>query len=109
MHKDHQTFLAALKSKNKVKLTFYSKEDHQNILRTCAPMDFAPSRRTKNKSDRYHFWDYDSDTTSHTLSLLPDQVIEMKLLSEKFEPSEFVSWDTSISKWSVDRDWGEYS
>lgn len=100
------TFVAAIHSKHKVLLTFYSKEDHDLLIRTCAPMDFGPSRRTTDKSDRFHFWDYDSDTKNHTLSLLPNQVKSIEALHQTFNPAEFVTWTPS---WFVTRDWGQFS
>ena len=102
-------FIAAIHSKKKVVLTFYSKEDNSQLIRTCAPMDYGPSRRAHNKSDRFHLWDYDSDTQRHTLSLLPEQVISIKATEETFDPAEFITWSTSESPWFVTRDWGKYS
>lgn len=102
-------FVAAIHSKNKIRLTFYSRRDGSQIVRTCAPMDFGPSRRATNKEARYHLWDYDSDTKSHTLSLLPNQVVSMQVLPETFDPAGFVTWSTTTSPWFVARNWGPYS
>ncbi len=103
-------FIAAIHSKNKVRLTFFSKEDGDQIVRLCAPMDFGPSRRAKAKDDRFHLWDYDSDTKSHTLSLLPEQIVSIQVLADHFDPSEFVTWDTkTASPWFVPRNWSDYS
>lgn len=99
-------FISSIHSKTKVNLTFFSKEDGHNLTRLCAPMDFGPSRRAHNKSDRYHLWDYESDKANHTLSLLPDQVVNMEFTDEEFSPSEFVTWQTN---WIIARDWGVYS
>lgn len=101
-----ETFIQAIHNKQKVRVKFYSKEDRGILLRTCAPMDYGPSRRSKRKNNRYHLWDYDSDTRNHVLSLNPEQVIEIQLLSEGFNPAEFVTWNTD---WIVPRDWGTYS
>jgi hypothetical protein len=103
------TFIEAIHTKHKLRLTFYSKEDGQNLVRTCAPMDYAPSRRAKDQSDRYHFWDYDSDTKRHTLSLLPEQVQNIEVLPEVFDPVEFVTWSTTESPWFIQRDWSSFS
>lgn len=105
----HAAFVAAIHSQNKVRLTFYSKDDNSQIVRTCAPMDFGPSRRARDKDDRYHFWDFDSDTGSHTLSLRPDQIVNMEVLSDNFEPADFVMWSTTTSPWFVARNWGKHS
>lgn len=90
-------FIAAIKSKNKIRLHFFSKQDNGVLVRTCAPMD------------RLHVWDYDSDTKRHTLSLLPNQIVEIEVLEEKFEPTDFITWNTTDSPWFVARDWGVYS
>jgi len=102
----HEDFINAIRGKNKVKLTFYSKEDNSVLKRTCAPMDYGPSRRSHDKSDRYHLWDYDSDQDWHTLSLLPEQIVSIDVLDETFDPAEFITWDT---EWFIARDWGDYS
>ncbi len=104
-----EKFIDAIRSKRKIRLTFHSKEDGRQLVRTCAPMDLGPSRRAANKDDRFHLWDYDSDTGSHTLSVLPDQIVELEVLPDQFDPSEFVTWSTQASPWFIERDWGAYS
>lgn len=99
-------FIDAIHSKNKVRLIFHSKEDSRQLVRTCAPMDFGPSRRARDKADRFHFWDYDSDTGEHVLSLLQHQVTSIEVLALTFDPGEFVTWPP---RWIITRDWGAYS
>lgn len=107
MHRDHTVFISALEARQKVRVTFFSKEDGHSLVRTCAPMDYGPSRRTPDKSDRYHLWDYESDQRPHVLTLSADQVASIELAGERFDPSEFVTW-TPI-EWFHRRDWGAYS
>jgi len=102
-------FIQAIRNKKKIRLTFNSKTDGGPVTRVCAPMDFGPSRRTSDKNDRYHLWDYESDAKPHPLSLDPNRIIEMVVLEEGFKPSEFVTWDLAASPWFVKRDWGIYS
>jgi hypothetical protein len=102
-------FINAIHAQKKVRVTFFSKEDFGTLIRKCAPMDYGPSRRAKEKNDRYHLWDYESDTKVHTLSLNPQQVLSIEILDESFDPSEFITWDTKQSPWFVTRDWGIYS
>ncbi|MBA3441282.1 MAG: hypothetical protein H0T92_15565 [Pyrinomonadaceae bacterium] len=109
MHFRHQQFIDSIHSKTKLSVTFYGKEDGKERTRVCAPMDFGPSRRAKDQSDRYHLWDYDSTARTHTLNLLPEQIARIEVLDEKFDPAEFVTWDTRKSTWFVDRNWGIYS
>ncbi len=109
MHPDHDVFIAALEGSERVTLTFASKDDGgAELVRSCAPMDFGPSRRTKDQSDRYHFWDFDSDSLGgpHVLSLLPEQVVSIEAGEESFEPGEFVTWKEI--DWIYPRDWGQF-
>ncbi|HQV70351.1 MAG: hypothetical protein WAT92_02595 [Saprospiraceae bacterium] len=102
-------FINAIKRKNKVVLTFFSKEDGHLLKRKCAPMDFGPSRRAKDKADRFHLWDYDSDTKVHVLSLSQNQITNIEVIDEKFDPAEFITWDTKKSPWFITREWGNFS
>lgn len=99
----------AIDSKNKLEVTFFSKDDNSNLTRLCAPFDIGPSSTAKDKTDRYHFWDYDSDKKSHTLSLLDHQVVDIKLLNDNFEPSDIIKWNFKPNSWHIKRDWGIYS
>lgn len=109
MHRDHEVFLAGIDNRHLVTLTFESKDDDgQHLIRSCAPMDFGPSRRAKDPSERYHFWDFDSDSAEgpHTLSLLLEQITAIEPSKESFDPGEFITWDTN---WFYERDWGQFS
>jgi hypothetical protein len=111
MHRDHETFISGIGDLKKVNLAFFSKEDAGlQLTRTCAPMDYGPSRRTKDQSDRYHFWDYDSDSPGgrHPISLLPEQVVLIDKTNMEFDPAEFVTWDPPY-EWFYARDWGSFS
>ena len=109
MHHDHDIFLAAIHSRSRVQLRFYSKDDERQLIRLCAPMDYGPFRAAKNKIDRYHSWDYESDEGPHPLSLLTDQIVEIMVTQQAFDPAEFVTWSLTKSPWFVARDWGAYS
>lgn len=102
-------FVQAIRNKNKVRVKFYSKEDDDILERVCAPMDYGPSRRTRNKTDRYHLWNFESDKGWHTLSLLPDQIKDMVVLDEYFNPADFVNWNLTAKPWFIDRNWGKHS
>ncbi|WP_449420512.1 hypothetical protein [Phormidium nigroviride] len=109
MHSDHQTFVTGIHSQKKLRLTFFSKQDREQLIRMCAPMDFGLSRRAKDNLKRYHFWDYESDTKNHVLSLPPEQIIEMESTEEPFDPIEFITWDVKKSPWFLQRNWGVFS
>ncbi|MCK4764501.1 MAG: hypothetical protein KAW12_20040 [Candidatus Aminicenantes bacterium] len=101
-----ESFIQAIHERRKVKLTFFSKEDRGELTRACAPMDYGPSRHSSKKDNRYHLWDYDSDSGSHTLSLPSEQIKNIEILKEQFHPAEFVTWPPN---WFVQRNWGKFS
>lgn len=104
-------FIAAIRAKRKLSVTFHSKEDGASITRVCAPMDYGPSRRFKDGIDRFHVWDYfpDGGKKPHPIPIEPSQVISLVVLDENFDPAEFVSWSTTQSPWHIPRDWGQHS
>lgn len=104
-----EKYIEAINTKSKLKVTFFSKEDNISLTRLCAPFDIGPSSRAKDKTDRYHLWDYDSDTKSHTLSLLDNQVINIEITNDKFEPSEIITWNFKPNSWHLKRNWEAYS
>jgi len=101
----NENFFKAIHQKLIVKIIFDSKEKGI-IERHCVPFDFGPSRKFKDGANRYHFFDLDSPEGKHTLSILPDQIISIDIISMNFDPVQYVKWEP---KWFVKRDWGIYS
>ena len=101
-------FIKSIHNMKKVKVTFFAKKYGQDITRLCAPMDYGASqgKNAKDKSEKYHFWDYESVSGRHPLALNPEYVKNIEVLDSDFSPSEFVNWSTN---WIVTRDWGEFS
>ena len=87
---NHPQFLAAIQDKKKVWVKFYSKADNGVLERSCAPMDYGPGGGTQDGLNRYWLWDYASDTGSHALSLLPQQIVDLQVLGEVFDPAQFI-------------------
>ncbi|HEX4418367.1 MAG TPA: dihydrofolate reductase family protein [Kofleriaceae bacterium] len=102
MHKDHATFIQALHATRTLRVCFIAKKDNIQRTRTCAPLDFGPDRRAKDQSNRYHFWDYDSDDGPHSLSVLPEQIVSMVIAGHIFNPVDIVTW---VPDWTISRDW----
>ncbi len=100
-----EDFFKAINEKRIVEVTFLS-SDKGFITRECVPLDFGPSRRTKDQTDRYHFYDLNSPDGEHILSILPDQIKSLILTDQNFDPSKIVTWQPN---WFVKRDWGSYS
>ena len=108
MSKDNKSelFVAAIRGTQKLKITFDSKESGV-ITRTVIPMDIGPWKRIPGSTQmRYHMIDLDSTAGQHPLSVLPEQIVSMDLLAERFNPEDFVRWTPS---WHTARDWGVLS
>jgi hypothetical protein len=102
------TFADAIQQKRLISLKFKSKGNGRVLLRTCTPLDIAPSKRTKSGFFKIHFWDY-GGAKPHVLSLNPDQIIDFDVLDDQFRPEEFITWNTVASRWCVQRSWGIFS
>ena len=108
MH-NHAEVIQAIQDRQEVLVTFSSKEDQGQVMsRRCAPMDYGPAKITKVQEDRYHFWDFESDSgTNHILSPALERIISVEVLDSTFDPGTFVTWQTN---WHVPRDtWGQFS
>ncbi|APZ33064.1 hypothetical protein BOH66_01185 [Microbacterium aurum] len=106
---NHADIVRAIRDLSEVTVTFRSKEDGgARLVRRCAPMDYAASSRAHDKTPRYHFWDFESDSAAnHVLSLPASQIESVEVLDTSFDPSSFVTWPT---KWAVQREsWGEFN
>lgn len=99
-------FIGAIHAKRKILLRFSSLEDGSLIERTCAPLDYGPSRSPADKRDWFHVWDYDSPAgVPHTFRLSSERVTEVIPLAEGFDPAALIIWDARRSPWSIPRDW----
>ena len=102
----NEHFLKAIHEKKVLRVKVNS-DEKGIIIRKCIPFDFGPSRRYKDGLNRYHFWDLDSPEGHHNLSIRPEQLLEIEILDETFDPQDYVTWRPI--NWFVKRDWGEFS
>lgn len=102
----YDIFIKAIHDKQIIEVSFYSKEDGQVLTRVCAPFDYGPRSRARDKSPCFHMWNYTSDTKPHTLSIQPEQIVNIQITNETFNPTEIVKWQP---KWFIERDWGAVS
>ena len=89
MISNHAQFIAAIHDKKKVCVRFYSKPDSGVLDRVCAPMDYGAGDN-KDGLNRYWLWDYANDTGNHALGLMPQQILDLQVLGEVFDPSQFI-------------------
>jgi len=102
----HQQFIEAIQEKRKVSVRFYSKPDSGLLDRVCAPMDYGPGDGMQDGLNRYWLWDYAANTDSHVLGLVPQQIVELQVLGEVFDPAEF---GVRPSPWSIPREWSVHA
>lgn len=105
MKNNYDLFIASIHKRNTIKISCNTKEKGL-IERVCIPFDFGPSRRYKDGLDRFHFYDLNSPDGKHNLSILAEQLIDVELLVDIFEPGDYVKW---APNWIVKRDWGVFS
>lgn len=100
---NHQQFIEAISQRKKVCVRYYSQPDSGVLDRVCAPMDYGPGGEMHHGLNRYWLWDYASNTGTHTLGLLPQQIVDVQVLGDVFDPADF---GVRASPWSIPRDWG---
>jgi len=103
---NHPQFIEAIAEKKKVWVRFYSTADNGVLEHVCAPMDYGPGGDTHDGLNRYWLWDYASNAGSHTLGLAPQQIVDLQVLGEVFDPADF---GVRSSPWFIPRDWGAQS
>jgi hypothetical protein len=98
---NHKQFIEAITEKKKVSVRFYSTADSGVLDRICAPMDYGLGQ-VQDGLNRYWLWDYTSNTDSHILGLVPQQIVDLQMLGKVFDPTEFgvTPWP-----WSIPRAW----
>lgn len=99
-------FVDAMNRKQMVMVRFKARSDGKVLIRKCASLDIAPSKRAKMPKFKFHFWDFDK---SHVLSLEAEQVIEIYIIEETFRPEEFVTWKITSSSRCIACDLGRFS
>ena len=86
---NHPRFLEAIQAKNKVAVRFYSRADSGVVDRICAPMAYGLGDGNQDGLNRYWLWDYASPTAPVKLGLLPQQIVDLQVLGEVLNPTEF--------------------
>src|SRR6478609_8103985 len=89
MISNHAQFLVAVQEKRKVRVRFYSRADSGVLDRVCAAMEYGRGAEFPDGFHRYWLWNYAGASGSQLLSLLPQEIVELHVLTEVFDPAEF--------------------
>ena len=100
MHNQHEIFAQGVKDGKKIELTFFTEEDLVKVVKICAPIDYNPGRRATDESSLYYFLSFEDDNSCYALSLSPNQIINMKLTEDSFDPEYIIDYDT---RWFLER------
>ena len=91
VHSDHDIFVQGIEQKRRLKLTFFCRKNHQNLLRQCAPLHYSKGQIEGDDLDCYYIWDFEAAKGSHFLALPPSQIVKMELAEETFNVGDFSS------------------
>lgn len=92
MHRDHQLFMQGVGNGRKIKLTFSSEENEQELVKVCAPIFYSANLEKGGLAGRYHFWDIGNWTGDYPFNLPAGKIVSMELTEEIFDSSEFATW-----------------
>jgi hypothetical protein len=94
MHRDHDSFVRAIRDRRKVKMVFLSAVGSNNAEKLCGPILYSPPiprDETGGESDCYYFWDFESGNDKHVLGLPSNKIVSMELTGEAFDPKDFTT------------------
>lgn len=84
---NHAGFLEAVRDHRKVAVRFYSAADSGLLDRICAPLSYGPAADSKDGLNRYWLWDYAGNPNAGKLGLVPQQIVDLQVLGETFDPA----------------------
>lgn len=88
---NHEQFLKAIQQHRKVAVQFYSAADSGVLDRVCAPLDYGPGPDSQDGLNRYWVWDYAGRENARRLGLVPQQIVDLRVLGEEFDPAPLVA------------------
>ena len=89
MHGDHDIFIQGIKQKKRLKLSYFSRKNLQNMVRQCAPLHYSKGQVEGDDLDCYYIWDFEVAKGSGFLSLQPSQIVTMELAEDTFNLEDF--------------------
>jgi len=90
MHENHNIFARGMEQQTRVRLTFYSRKHHRNMVRPCAPLHYSQGVGAGDDNDCYYFWDFEAIKGSNFLPLPPSQIVSIEPTEDSFRVEEFV-------------------
>lgn len=96
MHRSHNIFVEAVRSKRKVFLIFFSHTFNRYYAREYIPVDYNPGDKTKGESERYRFLDCWTSPKGKLLTLSADQIMNIERTIVSFDTKDLAIWEETI-------------
>lgn len=91
MHRDHKIFIEAFEKKRIIKLTYFNRNNRNNLSKECAPLHYSKGKMDGDDLDSYYIWDFEAVKGDHFLSLLTSQIISMEMSDKTFNIDDLSS------------------
>lgn len=84
VHRDHEIFVRGIESKKRLRVTFFSDERREELVRRCGPLYHSRPKAGSDDPGCYYLWDFDADEGYNFIALPPERIISMELTEETF-------------------------
>jgi hypothetical protein len=91
VHSDHEVFIEAFEKKRTIKLTYFNKNNCQNLSKECAPLHYSEGKIEGDGLDSYYIWDFEATKGCHFLSLPTSQIISIEMSNRSFNIDDLSS------------------
>jgi hypothetical protein len=99
---NHPLFVEAILENKKVKVHYYSAPDSGVVDRIAAPLDYGPGAAggAGDGMNRYWLLEYSSTNEPRVVGLVSDQIVDLKVLGETFDPATLgvATWPWSVAR-----------
>jgi len=100
---NHTQFIDAIRERKLLRVVYYSRPDAGTVDRECAPLDYGQAPGSADDLNRYWIWDPAASTGANPLGLVPEQIVQVRVLGTDFDPA---AYQLGARPWHVLRDWG---
>ena len=84
-HSDHEVFIEASVKKRTIKLTYFNKNNCQNLSKECAPLHYSKGKIEGDDLDCYYIWVFEAMKGCHFLSLPASKIISIEMSNRSFD------------------------
>ena len=86
MHRDHEIFIQAIKSRKKIIIKHQGESSDDASTKICCPLFYVPSG-DKGGCGNYYFWEDDKGPKQNIVSVKADKIVHIGQTQESFDPA----------------------